>query len=158
MNTKEIELTTAEVVNIVSFFNQEIENQKENDAAFFNSLPNLLLWKFRRNIKALLPTFQEFETVRENLQLELQEKWFVEEYTEPIEDDENDVVRIKDEYLGEYQQAVNEANLKLNEILMDKAAYTIQTMNVNAEIEDHINDIDSKDFDKIEMLMFMDEE
>lgn len=157
MNTKEIELTTAEVVNLVSFFNQEIENQKQDENAFFNTLPNLMLWKFRRNIKVLAPTHQEFETTREALQLDLQSKWFTEEYTEPIEGDENGALRIKDEYLDEYQKAVNEANQKLNEILLDKATYVIQVMDMNAEIEKCIDKIDSKDFDKIEMLMFMDE-
>ena len=157
MNTKEIELTTAEVVNLVSFFNQEIENQKQDENAFFNTLPNLMLWKFRRNIKVLAPTYQEFETTREALQLDLQSKWFTEEYTEPIEGDENGALRIKDEYLDEYQKAVNEANQKLNEILLDKATYVIQVMDMNAEIEKCIDKIDSKDFDKIEMLMFMDE-
>jgi hypothetical protein len=43
MNTKDIELTTAEVVNLVNFFNQETDSQKGNELAFFNSLPNLVL-------------------------------------------------------------------------------------------------------------------
>ena len=157
MNTKDIELTTAEVVNIVSFFNQEVENQKSNENAFFNGLPNLLLWKFRRNIKTLLPTYQEFEEVRTNLQQELQIKWFDEEHSELVGEDSNGDRRIKEEYMEDYQKAITEANQKLNEILFDKATYSIQTMDINTEIENHIDDIDSKDFDKIEMLMFMDE-
>ena len=157
MNTKEIELTTAEVVNLVSFFNQEVEDQKTNENAFFNSLPNLMLWRFRGNIKVLMPTYQEFETVRENLQNELQRKWFDEEHAEPIEGDEEGLYRIKEEYIEPYQQATAEANQKLNEILSDKNTYTIQTMDVNTEIENCIDKINSKDFEKTEMLMFMDE-
>lgn len=157
MNTKDIELNTAEVVNLVNFFNQETDNQKENELAFFNSLPNLVLWKFRRNIKVLIPTFQEFEITREQLQNDLQTKWFNEEHADPIEGEQEGALRIKDEYLEEYQQAVKEANEKLNEILADKATYTIQTMDIETEIEKGIDKIDSKDFDKIDMLMFMNE-
>lgn len=74
MNTKDIELTTAEVVNLVSFFNQEVEDQKENENAFFNSLPNLVLWKLHQNVKNLMSTYQEFESMRGSIQNDLQTK------------------------------------------------------------------------------------
>ena len=64
----------------------------------------------------------------------------------------------KSEYLDEYQKVIAEANAKLNEVLDEKETYTIQTMDMNTEIENCIENIDSKDFDKIEMLMFMDNE
>ncbi len=103
-----------------------------------------------------MPTYQEFESMRENMQLELQSKWFNEEYAEHVEGDEEGVLRIKDEYIEEYQKAVGEANHKLDEILADKTTYTIQTMDMNTEIEKGIDKINPKDFDKIDMLMFMD--
>lgn len=158
MNTKELELTTAEIVNLVSFFNQEVEDQKQNEKAFFNSLPNLMVWRLRCNMKILMPTYQEFENVRENLQSEIQEKWFDEKYSDPVEGREEEGVRqIKEEYFEDYQNAVAEANQKLNEILADSNTYTIQTMDMDTEIEKCINQINSKDFEKVEMLMFMDE-
>lgn len=159
MSTKEIELTTAEVVNLVGFFNQENEDQKTNEKAFFNSLPNLMLWKLRRNIKTLMPTAQEFEDLKESMQSDIQIKWFDEEHSDPVEEEgQENVRRIKSEYLNEYQKVVAEANQKLNEVLEEKETYTIQTMDMENEIEGCINDIDSKNFDKIEMLMFMDNE
>lgn len=159
MNTKNIELTTAEVVNLVSFFNQENEDQKTNDKAFFNTLPNLMLWKLRRNIKTLEPTAQEFESMKDSMQSDIQIKWFDEEHSDPVEEEgQENVRRIKPEYLDEYQKVIAEANAKLNEVLDEKEIYTIQTMDMNTEIENCIENIDSKDFDKIEMLMFMDNE
>ena len=158
MSTKDIELTTAEVVNLVSFFNQEIEDQKENENAFLNSLPNLVLWKLHQNVKNLMSTYQEFESMRGSIQNDLQIKWFDEEHSEQVKGEEEDVLQIKEEYIEAYQKAVAEANQKLNEILIDKTTYKIQTIDMDTEIEKNIDKINPKDFEKIDMLMFMNEQ
>lgn len=68
------------------------------------------------------------------------------------------MLQIKEEYIEAYQKAVAEANQKLNEILMDKATYKIQTIDMDTEIEKNIDKINPKDFEKIDMLMFMNEQ
>lgn len=145
------ELTVSQVYNIVSFYVDEIKAQKEGKDSILNHFSNLLNWKLRRNIDILQPTAQSFEEYRVKIRDQFLAEWSTPEKSYV----DGDIRKIKDEYLGAFTTAQDEANEKIAEVLNDKAKYEINVLDIESEIENIINELADADIGKIDLLMFM---
>lgn len=150
MKTKEF--FNIEVVNVVAAINQIL-----SDANKVKDLPIKFRWALKKNLTALNPTVKDFEEFRQELVNELQEEYFNEEKSH-IEKDENDneVRKVNDEFMEEYDNKVQELNGKLQELLAEKNEYSIHTVDMDTFVEELPKDT-ALEFDDIEIFSFMEE-
>lgn len=158
MNMKK-NFNTIEVINIVSFINNVMTDEQKN------ALPTKVKWYLKKNMDKLVPIAKNFEEFRDGEVATLQKDWFTdeksEEYTE-VKKGENDedinvpMRKIKAEYMDEYNNAVNDLNAKLQEILMDNNVVEIATFDMDSFVE-NMPDDSPVDFDCLNILSFMDE-
>ncbi len=158
---------TIEVVNIVSFINNNMSEDQ------IKELPTKVRWNLKKNMDKLIPVAKRFEEFRDELIKELQANYFNDEksyeYTETKRDDDGNPVlnadgveetvqmrKVKDEYQEEYEAAVQELNGKLQEILGEKNNYEINTIDMDAFVDNLPNDT-KIDYDCLSILSFMDE-
>lgn len=148
-----------EVINIVSFVNKVMTDEQKAE------MPTKMRWYLKKNMDKLMPLARKFEEFRDAEIVTLQEAYFTEEKSEEFMDkqvDENGVEqevpmrKVKDEYMGEYTEAVNELNKRLQEILVEKNEVEIATADLDAFVETLPDDA-KIDIDCLNILSFMDE-
>ena len=148
-----------EVINIVSFINKVMTDEQKAE------MPTKMRWYLKKNMDKLMPIARKFEEFRDAEIVTLQEAYFTEEKSEEFIDkqvDENGVEqevpmrKVKDEYMGEYTEAVNELNKRLQEILVEKNEVEIATVDLDAFVETLPDDA-KIDIDCLNILSFMDE-
>ena len=129
------ELLVMECININGWYNQ-IRADKNK----LNGLSVKTLWALRKNMKKISEITDYFNEFKDNLENELKDEFFNDEKSEEaIVKDENgqDVhaQKIKDEYLQEYQNKINELNNKLNELAMTKESLDLDPIDMDKEMD-----------------------
>ena len=129
------ELLVMECININGWYNQ-IRADKNK----LNGLSVKTLWALRKNMKKISEITDYFNEFKDNLENELKDEFFNDEKSEEaIVKDENgqDVhaQKIKDEYLQEYQNKINELNNKLNELAMTKESLDLDPIDIDKEMD-----------------------
>lgn len=174
-NTITKEMTVGECYAIVEWYLTQLDKQKKGEDNILDSLPKLLLWKLRRNIKTIETTALEFETFKEETRDKLKEKWFTsdksyevavplkDENGKDLTDSDGSVItrpmkQVKKEYIDEFNKELEDVNSEIKSILRDKSEYRINVMDVESVIESIINQVEKTDFDDLEILLFMHEE
>lgn len=165
MNTINKEFINLAAINVVAFFSQNAELVKE--------LPIKMRWALKKNLSEFETTVKNFEDFRQELITELQEKYFDDKHSEeamiakldengvPVMDAEGNTVeepgrKVKEKYMAKYNEAVDEINNKINELLAEKNEYKITTVNIDKYVESLPDDA-AVSFELLEMLSFMDE-
>lgn len=155
-----------EVLNIVAYVNQ-MPKEKADE------LPLKFRWNLKKNIDKLRPIAEAYENFRNEQVQQLQAKWFDEEHSEEfmqaklddegkpmVDADGNEITepmrKIKEEFMDDYTNDVNELNAKLNEIAYEDNEVEISTVDFDAFI-DALPEESKIDFDDITMLSFQDE-
>ena len=129
------ELLVMECININGWYNQiRADKNKLND------LSVKTLWALRKNMKKISEITDYFNEFKDNLENELKDEFFNDEKSEEaIVKDENgqDVhaQKVKDEYLQEYQNKINELNNKLNELAMTKESLDLDPIDMDKEMD-----------------------
>lgn len=159
--------STLECLNIYVFLNQFTADTEKMDC-----LPLKFKWNLSKNLKKLTPIAQEYEEFRNKELQKLQSEWFDEEHSDEImqpkigadgkpEVDETGAEvteaarKIKDEYMDEYREAVDELNNKLNEIVMEQNKVELSCVDFD-EFVDSLPDDTKLDIQDLTMLSFMD--
>ena len=129
------ELLVMECININGWYNQ-IRADKNK----LNGLSVKTLWALRKNMKKISEITDYFNEFKDNLENELKDEFFNDEKSEEtIVKDENgqDVhaQKVKDEYLQEYQNKINELNNKLNELVMTKESLDLDPIDMDKEMD-----------------------
>lgn len=129
------ELLVMECININGWYNQ-IRADKNK----LNGLSVKTLWALRKNMKKISEITDYFNEFKDNLENELKDEFFNDEKSEEaIVKDENgqDVhaQKVKDEYLQEYQNKINELNNKLNELAMTKESLDLDPIDIDKEMD-----------------------
>lgn len=147
------EFYNIEVVNVVSALNQILGNSEK-----VKELPIKFRWALKKNLAVLNPTVRNFEEFRQELIKELQDEYFNEEksHIEKNEETGEELRKVNDEFMDEYEKKVNELNTKLQELLGEKAEYDISTVDMDAFVEG-LSDDTALEFDDIEIFSFMEE-
>ena len=159
--------TTLEAINVTSYLNSNIKEEQVKE------LPTKFRWNLKKNLDKLIPIGKSFEEFRDNLVKELHADYFNDEksyeYAETKKDENGNPVlkedgteetqqmrKVKDEYIDEYEASVRELNEKLQEILAEKNDVEISCVDFDAFV-DGLKDDTSIDFDCLNILSFMDE-
>ena len=167
MNTIKKSFSTLETLNIVAFANQFTADTEKMDC-----LPLKFKWNLTKNMKKLAPISQEYEEFRNGELQKLQNSWFDEEHSDEImqpkigadgkpEVDETGAEvteaarKIKDEYMDEYREAVDELNNKLNEIVMEQNKVELSCVDFDEFVES-LPDDTKLSIEDLTMLSFMD--
>ena len=146
------EFYNIEVVNVTAALNNILGNAEK-----VKDLPIKFRWALKKNLTALSPTVKNFEEFRQELIEELQKEYFNDEksHTEKDEND-NEIRRVNDEFMDEYNDKVQELNTKLQELLEEKNEYEISTVDMDSFVEGLPEDT-ALEFDDIEIFSFMEE-
>ena len=167
MNTIKKSFSTLETLNIVAFANQFTADNEKMDC-----LSLKFKWNLSKNMKKLAPISREYEEFRDKELQKLQGEWFDEEHSDEImqpkigadgkpEVDENGAEvteaarKIKDEYMDEYREAVDELNNKLNEIVMEQNKVELNCVDFDEFVES-LPDDTKLSIEDLTMLSFMD--
>ena len=157
-----------EVLNIVGFINQFTADPDKMDY-----LPLKFKWDLSKNMKKLTPIAREYEEFRDKEINSLRSKYFDIEHSDEImqpkigadgepeiDEDGNQVTeparQVKEEFMDEYKDVVNQLNNKLNEIVMELNTVELNCVDLDAFVES-LPDDTKIDFQDLNMLSFMDE-
>ena len=111
-------------VNLVRWY----EEKKE----FFNVFSIKARWALAQNINQLKSAVTPFENFCNELKIDLQKKYFTDEkYYDKVGEE----LKIKDEYLPQFQNEVNDTNLKITELLNGDTEFSLVTIDFGAEFE-----------------------
>ena len=154
-------LQTIEILNIVAFLNEAIESKK------IDELGIKARWAIKKSLKELHEVDSKFKEFKEELESGLKDAYFMNdeksETTKLIQKDENgqdvevDGRKIKAEFMAEYNQALEDINAKLREVLFDDNEVAINVFDVDNEI-DKLSDDTKFTFEDLEMLSVFDKE
>lgn len=165
-NTIDRTMLLAEIINVCGWF----ENFKETKIKEL-SIKNQ--WNILSNIKELAPAVAKFQEFRQNLESDLSNEYFgSDEKSEEIsiperdengqdkyDEDENPIMqtarRVREEYITEYQQKVNNLNSELQKLLLEKATYQLKPIDID-EIVEGLDNNTTIELQDIEMLSFCD--
>ena len=158
---KTISITNFEALNIVAWANQLTEEK-------LSKLDFKIRWALHKATTKISQDVKDFEKFRNGEVMKLQQAFFndekSEEYQEMVmgedgepqmDDNDNPVYKtmrkVKDEYMTEYQTAINELNRKIEEVLAEKNNYEIATADINGFV-DTLEQPDPLTFSDLEML------
>jgi hypothetical protein len=88
-------------------------------------------WNLSQNMKEISQSVSNFHEFQEKLKKEIQEEFFTEEKTEKITKDGEELMKIKDEFLPQYQEKVGEVNKELEEISKEEKKFTLRAIDVD---------------------------
>lgn len=146
---------TLEVLNICTWYKQARENEKKP----LNDLPLKAQWNLKKNIAALTPIAENFFSLQQESEEQLRSAYISDEKSY-VDTDENgqEIRKVKDEYLDDFQKEVNDLNNKLNDILNEENEFDLAIIDVD-KIIDEIGDKETElSVDDLEILSLMAEE
>lgn len=154
-------LQTIEVLNIVAFLDDAIKTKK------IDELSIKARWAIKKSLKELAEIDSKFKEFKEELESNFKDSYFMnDEKSEPtklVQKDENgqdievDGRKVKAEFMAEYNQALEDMNAKLREVLFDENDVAINVFDVDSEI-DKLSDDSQFTFEDLEMLSIFDKE
>ena len=147
------EFYNIEVVNVVAAINHILSNPEK-----VKELPIKFRWALKKNIAAISPTVKNFEEFRQELIDELQKEYFNDEksHIEKNEETGEELRKVNDEFMDDYNVKVKELNEKLQELLGEKNEYEISTVDMDKFV-DGLSEDTALEFDDIEIFSFMEE-
>lgn len=130
--------TITKTIQKIVALNEIAWYDKEKDS--YTGLSNMARFNLKRNMKTLREIADSFYEFRNEEDAKIREKFTTDEVSEEkmIKDENgNDVPGrvVKDEYLDDLKKAQEEAQAKLNEILMDTEEVDFYVINLEDEIE-----------------------
>ena len=160
--------STLECLNIYAFLNQFTANSEKMDC-----LPLKFKWNLTKNMKKLAPIAQEYEEFRNKEVSALQARYFDTEHSDEIiqpklnadgepeiDEDGNQVTeqarKVKEEFMDEYRDEVDQLNSRLNEIVMEQNKLELNCIDFDEFVES-LPDDTKLDIQDLNMLSFMDE-
>ncbi len=157
------DLYVIEALNVVSWYRQLTPEK-------LNKLDFKIRWSLKKAVAKLTPDAAEFEKMRDEEVKQLQEKWFTsDEKSEitnvPVLDNDGNEVKdeegivqtqevrkVKEEFMDEYQGEVHELQDKLNEILYgEKNTYEYNSADIDTFVQ-NLEDPSPLDFSDLELL------
>lgn len=159
-------LMLIEARNVINWFNSFQEEK-------IKELPIKIQWNLLSGVKELQPVVGKFEDFKKRLETDLQNEYFGnDEKSEDFEreqknengdiiygDDEKPVIenlrKIKDDYVEEYKNKVNELNAEINKLLIETTTYNFKEINLD-DVVDSLREDTKINLDDISMMSFID--
>lgn len=135
METFKKELMVAECVNVSAWYRKVRENSTK-----LNGLSVKTLWSLKKNMKKIDEISNNFTEFRNSLEDKLKADYFNDEKSEPSKflnenGQEVEGLKVKDEYLNEYQEELNSLNNQINDLLISKEEIVLNAIDIESEIE-----------------------
>lgn len=145
-------LTTLEVLNICAWYKQARENEKKP----LNSLPLKVQWTLKKNITAMTPTADNFTNLQKEAEDDLRARYMGDDKSYADKDEQGqDIRKIKDEWMDEFQKEVMDMNTKLNDILSETVEIELAPINIDKlldEIGDKETSLSVEDLEILEQM------
>ena len=105
----------------------------------------------------LNPISQSFFTFREEAEEELRQEYATDEKSEDIVNEETGETtrQVKAEYMEDYQNKINELNVKLTEIVAEKNEINLDVIDLDAVIEENGDKFKNLTIDDLDIINFM---
>ena len=148
-------LTTLDIIAITKWY-QDIQNK---DPKPLSELPIKVQWSIKKNMKKIEPISQNFFAFREEAENTLRQEYIGDDKSEETFDEgqQQNVRRVKAEYLEEYQSRVNELNQKLTEIVAETNEINFEIINLDAIVEESGDKFINLTIEDLDSLSFMSE-
>lgn len=147
--------TTLEILNICAWYKQ----LRDKDTKPLNILPLKVQWTLKKNISALTPISDNFIEFQTSAEEGLKSKYIGDDKSfDDTDENGNQVRKVKDEFLPEFQNEVNELNQKIQEILDETNEIELTPINVDAFIDNLDPESTALTVDDLEVLASMGEE
>lgn len=145
------EFYNVELINVANWYEQSRQENRNK----FNALPFQVQLALRANLKEVNKITGSIMEMRNEFSDSLRKKYFVPEKTEEVEQNGEKAMKLKDEYITEYQAEGADYDKKLQEVLKDKTEITLTVFNMDSIYETLPDDCELN-MDDIDMLSFMD--
>lgn len=128
------ELMVVECVNISAWY------KGIKDTTKLNGLSVKALWALRKNMKKIDDIAVNFEEFRNGLEEKIRTDYFNDEKSEPSKfknenGEEVEGLKVKAEYLEDYQKELSDLNGQINNLLMSKEEVVLNVIDIEKEIE-----------------------
>lgn len=117
----EKKIMTLAAVNVMSWYNNDGTRDK------LKKMPLKMQWALRKNMKAIEPLSKDFGDFRDELIAKRNEEWFSEDNgkceritQEDESGQEQEMLKVKDEFLDDFKAYEDELNKQLNEIMQEE--------------------------------------
>jgi len=142
-------LSTLEILNIVSWYKEKRQDEKKP----LGALPLKIQWELKKNIDKISPIADSYMNFKQEIENKLQEEYATDEKS-MIDESDNTVRKIKDEYIAEYQKEIAEMTEKLNEILIEQNEIEMNSFDVE-DILNNLEDDCGLTIDDLDILNFL---
>ena len=142
------EIKNIVAINEIMWYNRPETKEK------LEELPLKIQWTLRKNMKVLEPIVQNFNEFKESLAEQRNKKWFVEDNgkCEKIEEDGQELLKIKEEYIEEFNKYDNELNLQIRDIVMETTEVDLSKIDEIENFIDELSDDTKLTIEDLEML------
>ena len=121
MNKIEKKFNIFELLNTANYFAKERKEREKNGGnSKFGCFPPKVQYAISSNIKTIEETIRPFIEIRKEMTDNIKEKYFDDEHSEEHMIDDQNVRKVKEEYMSDYTKDINEVNKKLNDFMMEK--------------------------------------
>lgn len=141
-------------VNVIAWYTQDGTQEK------LKKLPLKMQWVIRKNMRILEPLSKEFTDFRDELVQKRNDEWFVEDNgkCEKVTKDDQELLKIKEEYMDEFKEYEDSLNQQLNEIAIEENDVDL----IPIILDDFVEAADAAnsgiDIDDLDMLSVFEEE
>ncbi len=141
-------------VNVIAWYTQDGTQEK------LKKLPLKMQWVIRKNMRVLEPLSKEFTDFRDELVQKRNDEWFVEDNgkCEKVTKDDQELLKIKEEYMDEFKEYEDSLNQQLNEIAIEENDVDL----IPIILDDFVEAADAAnsgiDIDDLDMLSVFEEE
>ena len=148
-----ITLTTLDVISVVTWY----KNIREKEEKPLSELPMKTQWAIKKNMDKLNPISQSFFNFREEAENELRQEYATDEKSEDIVNEETGKTtrQVKAEYMEDYQNKINELNIKLTEIVAEKNDIDLDIIDLDTVIEENGDKFKNLTIDDLDIINFM---
>lgn len=159
--------TNRDIVGIVNYINTI-------DAEKMKCLPTKMRWNIKKNMDKLIPIAQRFEKFKDEIIADMRAEWFneekSEEFSKPITDNQGNPIldedgneqtepgrRVKEEFMEEFNKAIKDINIKLDEILSENIEVDLSSVDVDSFV-DNMDDDCPLSFEDLNVIAAFQEE
>lgn len=143
-------MKTIEVINLMNWYqNDDTQNR-------LSTLPLKIQWTLRKNIKLLEPIFNNFNDFRNELIQKRNEEWFVEGNgkCEKIKENDEEMLRVKDEFIDEFHKSDNKLNEQIKEIINEENDLDFSLIDIDKLVDSIENDEENCKINISDLEMF----
>lgn len=159
-----------DIVSFMNWYNNLIT--KDENSKKRKEIPLKILWLLKKASSEFSKAFKDFTDFKDSIVKDLQSEYFCEEKSieakvpkvdekgKPVLDsDGNEILetcrQVKPEYIDDYKLKISDINVKINELLLEKREFKIETFNMDSFVNS-LKDDTVLEFEDLQIMCVID--